>query len=331
MDEIYYDPLTKEYYEQNGNLNDPHRFFSAGWFRTAEFITLTGQRLILPEQESSWGRQKDEQPEAIRTSDVVNFVEIGIMAMCAQTDMSGAHPSTCWENQRPCTFSIRSICNNRCMFWDIDLDGHCDSIDAYQHRQGQSIDLEKIQKIRKKDDMKNLPSDHHFKEAKSADSEILSNWYSEGRLERIRDASNGVDSIFYDPQWDVFWNGVCDFLEEITKKKRRTGRDAEEIVQNWIGDVGMQKYDEKCMEGVGVGAPFKFRKAPAFIVNKNPSIASTFVDTSGSISKENFEDITGRITRACNDIKDRENPCNDCALRIDNCHYVCLKKMLHNK
>ena len=53
-----------------------------------------------------------------------NFCIPGMLSKC------GA--GTSWAQQRRCRFAVKSAFGNKCMYYNLAMDGHCDCIDAQQ-------------------------------------------------------------------------------------------------------------------------------------------------------------------------------------------------------
>jgi hypothetical protein len=244
-DEIYYDPSDDCYYNNCAESFSPHNVFTEYWLKHVRFYFKDGLRCYLPEQDPSMEDKKPTKKNrrSFSTEDIVNFLRLDTMAMCQATNWNGAnHPTTSWEEQLPCSFAIKSLVQNRCMFWCVNLDGHCDSCEAYDHKTGTKVNFDRIDFIKERDierERKNLPPDHHFQDARDATSTYLSKLYTDKKLTLYKTPS-GL-SIFYDPDWDVFYNHTGTFLEEMTTTRRKQNIHPEGFVKSGSYSITMEK------------------------------------------------------------------------------------------
>ena len=172
---------------------------------------------------------------------IVNFLALGTMSTCNETDRSGPHPSTSWERQRPCNFASKSITQNKCMFWNGDLDGHCSCYKAYAHKTGaETFDKRELIKQQIADEEgKNF--DHHFEEAEKLGLAGAKELYKQDQLDELSAHPNQLGPIYYYKKWDVFFNKYGEFLRELTEYRRKHDAVPSELAYRWnknlIGSV----------------------------------------------------------------------------------------------
>lgn len=249
----YYDPSDNTHYESSGHIYDPHHSFNHRWFQRASFEFKNGDPCYLPEQDPS---RNDKKPKRRRRSngDIINFITLGAMSTCSKTKWNEAsHPYAFWNDQHPCSFAVKSIENNHCMYWGTVIAGHCSCVEAYAEASGAEFDISRIETIRisdKKREKKSQPVDHHFEEAEHVHIDELNSWYTQRRLKCLRNVNdNSGSSVFYDAEWDVFFNGNGRFLREMTKNRRQHDRVPHDVVNSWAGPISMKR-DEVHVEHV---------------------------------------------------------------------------------
>lgn len=253
---LYYDPQSDIYYDADGSIFPAESKYTDHWFKGVRFYFKNGLRCYLPEQDPSLENNKPTKKDhhSISKENIVNFLILDTMAMCQATNWNGAnHPTTSWEEQLPCSFAIKSLVQNRCMFWCVNLDGHCDSCEAYDHKTGTKVSFDRIDSIRiidKERERKNLPSDHHFQDARDTNITYLNNLYNDNKLTLYKSPSD--QSIFYDPDWDVFYNHTGRFLEEMTTTRRKQNIHPGGFVKSWSGSLLMETQEHEPLALIGV-------------------------------------------------------------------------------
>lgn len=243
-EQCYFDPTTGMCYEPDGDEIDPEKSFEDGWEGRLLFYYQDGSRVLvkkaimrLSKDRETYRRiKKPTRGKILKNrspSGRTNFLIPDTMSVCSQTDNSNNHPKTSWAKQSECFFSIKSVVENRCMYWDGNLDGHCDCVEAYRDKIGQDVDTTRIENIRTMDRVREeksrfegLPFNHHFEEARKVAVAELSRLNDVGELPSI---TNGHGySVFYHKKWHVIFDGNGTFLEELTillRKSNKTARD----------------------------------------------------------------------------------------------------------
>lgn len=240
-EKIYYDPKYNTYHYYDGCRCHVRDVFSDSWFKHARFKYVNGTPCYLPEQDPSYRFVREKSRKRSRISrrskgDFTNFLILDTMSLCSQTDNTNNHPKTSWARQKECHFSIKSLIENRCMYWGGNLDGHCSCVEAYLNANGQNVDTTRIENIRigdkvreEKSRFEGLPFDHHFEEARNIAVRELSRLNDIGELPCINNG-NGY-SVFYHKKWHVLFNGNGQFLEELTKKMRESEKSGEDFIK----------------------------------------------------------------------------------------------------
>jgi hypothetical protein len=238
---VYYDPSCRKFYDPAGRVYDPYKHFNTIWFEESRFYFKNGLICRLPEQKGD----KQRKPTRRGNSQMINFLVLGTMSTCSKTTFNQAgHSTTSWEHQDPCQFSVKSIIENRCMFWASDLYGHCSCYEAYQQKvSGNDISLDRIEIIKRQDEERkfnHLPPDHHFEDAENVGVQTLSVWYNQDNKLVMLKGGESQNSVFFFKEWDTFFNGHGKFLKQMTKEKRLNNRDPQDIVNSWVGPLAMQ-------------------------------------------------------------------------------------------
>jgi len=245
----YYDPDYNIYYSRSGNIFHPHDHYNHKWFEAVRFYFIHGPRCYLPEQDQRLQDKKPAQqpPQDPDNTSITNFIELGLMSTCTKTKFNSSGKAiTNWRIQIFCSFSIMSVVGDRCMHWNSDLDGHCDCLLAYDHKKGKSVDLSSTERIKQKDKNNNLPSDHHFEDAREISMNSLSELFHKTKqLIKLRDTSDADASIYYYKDWDVFFDGYGKFLEHMTTKRRKDDCDPDDFVQSWTEPLSMKKDEDQ--------------------------------------------------------------------------------------
>ena len=245
---LYYDPRNDSLHDASGAyLGEPDDYFedpSMELFRhengkvCQEYQDLYSRRIKRrrssgPER---WREGRYESEGFEGADGITNFLVLGIMSTCAKTDHSGSNAKTNWEKQRPCNFAIRSVEENRCMYWCGSIDGHCSSNDAYAHKRGQkSFSRTELVKKQEIDEERSNP-EHHFKRAERITVDQAQQLYSYNKLTEIINRKT-QDSLFYYEDWDVYLNKYGKFLRELTEYKRKHDVDYIEVAQKWVKDL----------------------------------------------------------------------------------------------
>lgn len=237
----YYDPRNGMCYESDGEEFDPATCFSQGWESGLTFRYYDGLKFF-PMTQTSSRQERDKQKRrrspsrpSRNDSHITNFLIPDTMSKCSKTKYENNHPKTNWAVQMDCSFSIKSIVENRCMYWIGNLDGHCDCVEAYDYARGQTIDTTRIERIRHSDKIREeksqfegLPADHHFEDARYINISELTRLHDMGDLPSYKNKKGY--SIYYHKKWHVLFTGNGVFLEELTKKMRKSKETAREFL-----------------------------------------------------------------------------------------------------
>jgi len=239
---VYYDPRYNSYHWTDGDTLNPNEEFSEGWYNHAKFHFKTGRLCNIPQPDPNRRPKPQSKKRKSRNGNVVNFIKLDIISLCIKTDFNEAdNPVTSWRKQQDCSFSIKSIVENRCMYWSRDIDGHCSCPEAYDHAIGNPIDLDRIDTIKEKDRLLEHPVDEWFEEAEAIAFEKIKELYDRDELKYIN-RTTGAD-VFYYPKWDVFFDGHGKLIKEMTRSRRKSNRDPTEFVREWQGPTAMEKQD----------------------------------------------------------------------------------------
>lgn len=227
-EDVFYDPSSDTFLDQNGDIVEV--YLPENWQQIFDFKFSNGLKLsnTSTSNELTWTTPPRRSEDKFKPTNIVNFLVPGLMSLCSKTDNSTPHPTAHWKDQRKCTFAQISITGPRCMFWNGDLDGHCDSADAYAHLQGKEIDFNRINKLRSKDGEKDLYK--NFEKAKKVLIGTLNSWYEEGKLEMVHNVGIAGKNLFYCKHLDVYFDGHGNFLESFTIDYRKSEKDYKQFV-----------------------------------------------------------------------------------------------------